>query len=76
MLEKHVRSILEIRKISNSVSETFEHCDTINGNLTSHGDHIAIDSNEVLGELGTLFLEGVTKSNKIIWASIQDRSGL
>ena len=29
-------------------------------NLTSHGDHIAIDSNEVLGELGTLFLEGVT----------------
>ena len=37
---------------------------------------MAIDSNEVLGELGTLFLERVTKSNKIIWASIQDRSGL
>ena len=32
-----------------------------------------IDSNEVLRELGTLFLEGVTKSNKIIWTSIQDQ---
>ena len=27
---------------------------------------MAIDSNKVLGELGTLFLEGVTKSNKTI----------
>ena len=44
-------------------------------NLTSHGDHIAIDSNEVLGELGT-FLEGVAKSDKLIWTSIQDRSKL
>ena len=34
---------------------------------------MVIDSNEVLGELATLFLEGVTKSNKIIWASTQDR---
>ena len=59
--------------MSKSVSDISEHCDTINGNLTSHGDHMAIDSNEVLGVLATLFLEGVTKSNKIIWASIQDR---
>ena len=56
---------LGFKKISKSVSEIFEHCDTINGNLTSHRDHMAIDSNEVLGELGTLFLEGVTKSNNI-----------
>ena len=64
---------LRFKKISKSVSDISEHCDTINGNLTSHRDHIAIDSNEVLGELATLRLEGVTKSNKIIWASIQDR---
>ena len=45
-------------------------------NITSHGDHRAIDSNEVLGELGTTFLEGVAKSDKLIWNSIQDRSKL
>ena len=27
------------------------------GNLTTYGDHIAIDSNEVLGELGHYFLK-------------------
>ena len=45
-------------------------------NITSHGDHRAIDSNEVLEELGTTFLEGVAKSDKLIWTSIQDRSKL
>ena len=64
---------LRFKKISKSVPDISEHCDTINGNLTSLGDHMAIDSNEVLGELATLFLEGVTKSSKIIWPSIQDR---
>lgn len=31
-----------------------------------------VDSNEVLRELVTLFLEGATKSHTIIWASNQD----
>ena len=48
---------LKIQKISKSVSEFVEHGDTINRNFTSHGDHMAIDSNEVLGELRTLFLK-------------------
>ena len=51
---------LRFQKMSKSVSDISEHCDTINGNLTSRGDHMAIDSNEVLGVLATLFLEGVT----------------
>ena len=29
---------------------------------------MAIDSNEVVGELGKLFLEQVTKAKKITWA--------
>lgn len=48
---------LKIQKISKSVSEIVEHCDTINRILTSHGDHMAIDSHEDLGELRTLFLK-------------------
>ena len=48
---------LKIKKISKSVSEIVEHFDTINRNFNSHGDHMAIDSNEVLGELRTLFLK-------------------
>ena len=58
ILEKHVRSILEIQKNNRKCTVNFW-IPTLN--LTSNGDQMAIDSNEVLGDLGTLFLEEVTK---------------
>ena len=41
--------------------------------LNWHRDHMVIASSihQVLGELRSLFLEGVTRSNKIIWSTVR-----
>ena len=45
--------------------------------LKSHRNHMVIASSmhPVLGELRTLFLEGVTRSSKIIWSSVKSNWG-